>query len=958
LVEELSAGHKPNKDIQYKIYYLRARLCYANNDLEGSREQYWHILNEMPGRFGMLVENKRFTVPGLDSAKLAGLQKQESLLENNVETDANGMVYDHGRYLRVTEDGYLLLERTQTDGNNGGKPLSSRKANDTIEKKFAKKKSLYLQLGSYADVREALIPHDLAGGQVVRDAMEYYSALSILSPESRNRYKALKAEDGFSRLFRVSIFGEDIRKAVNLSRIKVLQQKAGLKGGKYQTHIDEKTGRIFSENKHYNDYQVAVDWFQGNEQYKGSIKAAGGNWEKALENEIAGHSLQQTVRPASGAEDIQRLTKKTSHFSMAFDYLLRTDKPEPSLYAVNYDADSDKNVLLTKENAGELGVRLNSKALKPGMPEELSVRKVKSFIEPDSQDVKDLLDKKILKDVDLSGITGNDLTYMIQAYLAQRFDYTDPKTAEASKGKAIYEWQSVAETIRTGKGSCHDLANLQASLLLAALTRLGMKKDNLSEKAALAEAKERVMVIVTETPSHVQAAYKSDSEPNKGIGADEWIALEVSKDFKDKAYNGELWGFPILGNLLKYAIFAYNTDRTFYVGEVDEDSDEIVFGIDQVTRGVTTTTHTTADRGTATVTTDSSSNTVGNQRITTTDQTTTVTPGTGGISQNNTSLTTELRNMSGNNFSGVINSNRVNDAVQDTYATDGHITGTDQQTLVLNLTISGTQLVTPAETIESGQATGTGAGTSAINTTTDDALGTVTLHIENGTATIDSYSENWIQAGDHRISTVVQGETWTLSVTDNVTLNKTDANGTVTGTVVIDKNFGETVESASNLDDDPDAGTRYEQSETRRSLDLNAANTRTVTRNLTINSAFSGLTEITSGQENWTITSYSKNSSKHTEIINGQENVYISETGQIGMGGTGTETGVISGGEINAGENKQYNDLTKTISSTGTTNSNTTRTENNTNGNINITETETIDNASTISSLFVFILAP
>ncbi|MFH1428480.1 MAG: hypothetical protein ABIH39_01935, partial [Candidatus Margulisiibacteriota bacterium] len=378
LAEGTVSSQITDKEAQYQIWFLKARISSANGDLKSAREQFWNILNEMPDRFENLLYKMRFTAPGLAGAKIADVRAPEKLLQNNMEVLGQNQVYKHDQYLQIDKDGFLKVDRKIQGGGLSAPMLSRKKALDIIEK-YSNKQSLFLQIGSYKDVLEAMVPHDAAGGNVIRDAMEFCVSLGVLSPETTNRYQGLKAEDGFARLFRISIFGEDIRQALNLTRIKMLQQKAGVKAQEYQTHTNGE--QIFNKL----DYERAVNWFTKEIDFQDDIREAGGNWEKALETIIAGHSLQQSVSPASGLKDVQQLIKKTSQFSVVFDNLIKKDRLEPVLYAVNFDKqsiDQQKNVLITKDTAGKLDIAPESKAFDKGMPEKLYGRQADNFVEP------------------------------------------------------------------------------------------------------------------------------------------------------------------------------------------------------------------------------------------------------------------------------------------------------------------------------------------------------------------------------------------------------------------------------------------------------------------------------------------------------------------------------------------------------------------------------------------------
>ena len=115
-----------------------------------------------------------------------------------------------------------------------------------------------------------------------------------------------------------------------------------------------------------------------------------------------------------------------------------------------------------------------------------------TYIQPDSAAVQAEL--SLIFGSDLSGLTEEQIVTMVHDYMLDNFEYL------ADEGE---QWASVEDTLASKSGDCEDLANTQASLLIAAFEAVGM-----SEAAANVSVVAGQMTAYGTTAGHALVQYQ------------------------------------------------------------------------------------------------------------------------------------------------------------------------------------------------------------------------------------------------------------------------------------------------------------------------------------------------------------------------------------------------------------------------------------------------------------------
>jgi hypothetical protein len=117
-----------------------------------------------------------------------------------------------------------------------------------------------------------------------------------------------------------------------------------------------------------------------------------------------------------------------------------------------------------------------------------------SYLDPESEAIKGILADLKAQGIITDGMTEEELLSAVNDYMATNFSYITDATGD--------HWQSVDETIKLKGGDCEDLANLEASLLIAALMDRGVSR---------ADADTRINCVVAVFPTglvgHVWVKY-------------------------------------------------------------------------------------------------------------------------------------------------------------------------------------------------------------------------------------------------------------------------------------------------------------------------------------------------------------------------------------------------------------------------------------------------------------------
>jgi len=123
-----------------------------------------------------------------------------------------------------------------------------------------------------------------------------------------------------------------------------------------------------------------------------------------------------------------------------------------------------------------------------------------NYIDPTNSSVQALLNQ--LKDLGIitDGMSNDDMAIAINSYISRNFTYVTELSGD--------DWKTVTETIDSRSGDCEDLANLTASLIMAALISRGMSIEEASKKVC-------AVVLVNEQTAmgHVIVKYET-SEGN------------------------------------------------------------------------------------------------------------------------------------------------------------------------------------------------------------------------------------------------------------------------------------------------------------------------------------------------------------------------------------------------------------------------------------------------------------
>lgn len=118
-----------------------------------------------------------------------------------------------------------------------------------------------------------------------------------------------------------------------------------------------------------------------------------------------------------------------------------------------------------------------------------------TYIQPDSQAVQDEL--TTILGHDLSGLTEEQIVTLIHDYMLDNFSYI------ADEGE---NWASVDDTLASKTGDCEDLANTEASLLIAAFEKAGM-----TDAAANVSVVAGQMTAYGTTAGHAMVQYQDQS---------------------------------------------------------------------------------------------------------------------------------------------------------------------------------------------------------------------------------------------------------------------------------------------------------------------------------------------------------------------------------------------------------------------------------------------------------------
>jgi len=119
------------------------------------------------------------------------------------------------------------------------------------------------------------------------------------------------------------------------------------------------------------------------------------------------------------------------------------------------------------------------------------------YITPDDNNVQALLVTMKSLGVINDGMTMDQTAQAIHNYVSETFNYQPDNCGDY--------WQTAAETFRSGGGDCEDLANLEASLLTAALISRGISPEEASARVSCV-----VVGDVNAYTQHVYVSYKGD----------------------------------------------------------------------------------------------------------------------------------------------------------------------------------------------------------------------------------------------------------------------------------------------------------------------------------------------------------------------------------------------------------------------------------------------------------------
>ncbi len=181
------------------------------------------------------------------------------------------------------------------------------------------------------------------------------------------------------------------------------------------------------------------------------------------DNEVAGAASVQPSYIPSDVPDVQ-----STELSASIDGV-----------SVSTGVSTSSQVSAAPEKIETEGYIVSSIEL-PDMDSIEDIADAMQYIDPDNEAVQTLLSTLKQLGMITEDMTADEIANAVHGYVSKNFAYIADKGGD--------DWSSVAETISRRGGDCEDLANLEASLLMAALIDSGMSAD---------EAASRVSGVVT-----------------------------------------------------------------------------------------------------------------------------------------------------------------------------------------------------------------------------------------------------------------------------------------------------------------------------------------------------------------------------------------------------------------------------------------------------------------------------